>query len=230
MERSEFLARFPAKPPPLPPPANPGSFAPPVPSAPSHDEYFARVDVRPPTVTRVQPTKRSGKVAIVVACAVALAGAAAFLVKHASRAAKSATPVVLAPRAAHAGLPTSLGDVVRQQAEADRHAALQTVEQLQSGDIHQLAQMQPNFQWVDGSSASTGPSIVSTSTGPAGDVTIAVSASNKDVCAFGRWSAATAPAYVTMAHLPSCTAFEAPGAGWTAEAGGAASDLPDETS
>jgi hypothetical protein len=33
---------------------------------------------------------------------------------------------------------------------------------------------------------------------------------------------------VTMAHEPSCAAIDAPGGGWSTEAGGAASDLPDD--
>ena len=60
-----------------------------------------------------------------------------------------------------------------------------------------------------------------------GTVTIAVSASNHDICAFGQWTTSGVAQYVTMAHLPSCTAVNAPQTGWSGEAGGAASDLPD---
>ena len=58
--------------------------------------------------------------------------------------------------------------------------------------------------------------------------TIAVAATNKDVCAFGRWAAGAGAEYVTMAHVKTCRAIDAPTAGWAAEAGGAASDLPDD--
>ena len=57
---------------------------------------------------------------------------------------------------------------------------------------------------------------------------IAVSGTNKDICAYGRWSAAAGPTYVTMAHVKSCTATSAPSNGWSTIAGGAAQDLPNE--
>ena len=59
-------------------------------------------------------------------------------------------------------------------------------------------------------------------------VTIAVDASSHDVCAFGQWSPNATPLYVTMAHVPTCAAVDAPGAGWSTESGGAGSDLPDD--
>jgi len=231
VKRSEFLARFPPTPPPPHPPATRSApFAtPPAAPAPSPDDYFARVEVRPPTFTTAKPPKPSRKLWVAAACAVVIVGGGAFVVLHGASSAKHEPPVVLAPRAATAAIPGSLSDVVRIQAEANRHAALQTVEQVGSGDPHELEQMQQNFRWVDGSQASTGPSVVSVAMSPVGDITVAVSASNKDVCAFGRWSKYSVPEYVSMAHLPSCDAADAPLAGWSHEAGGAASDLPDES-
>ena len=61
----------------------------------------------------------------------------------------------------------------------------------------------------------------------AGSVTIAVAASNHDVCAFGQWTPDGAVRYVTMAHETACAAVNAPSIGWSSEPGGAASDLPD---
>jgi len=73
------------------------------------------------------------------------------------------------------------------------------------------------------------PQAVSFSADSSG-VTLAVAASNHDVCAFGRWSVNAGAEYVTMAHVNPCRAVDAPVDGWTSEAGGAASDLPDENS
>ena len=138
-------------------------------------------------------------------------------------------PVVLAPRAPTAGLPTSLDAIVRIEAESTRHTALQTVEQESSGDVSVLAAAQPDYQWLAGDQPSTAPHDVSVAeTG--GVVTIAVSASNKDICAFGKWSTTSAPMYLTMEHEPTCAAVDAPAAtaGWSTQPGGAASDLPDD--
>jgi hypothetical protein len=81
---------------------------------------------------------------------------------------------------------------------------------------------------VAGTEPST-PQAVSFSADSSG-VTLAVAASNHDVCAFGRWSVNAGAEYVTMAHVNPCRAVDAPVDGWTSEAGGAASDLPDENS
>jgi hypothetical protein len=137
------------------------------------------------------------------------------------------TPVVLPPRPASEGLPSGLDTVVRIQAESARRTALQTAEQIRSGDTAQLAAAQPGFRWVAGDSPSTDAHTVSVGQSH-GVVTMAVAASNHDVCAFGQWSPGGTPRYVTMGHEPSCAAIDAPNAGWSSEAGGAASDLPDE--
>ncbi len=135
--------------------------------------------------------------------------------------------VALAPRAPTAGLPTSLEAVVRIGAESTRRNALQTVEQVGNGDIVSLAKMQPNYRWLGGNERSTGSHVVSVVQN-GGVVTIAVAASNHDVCAFGQWWPGAAPQYVTMAHEPSCAPADAPETGWSSEAGGAASDLPED--
>jgi hypothetical protein len=141
---------------------------------------------------------------------------------------KHQAPVVLAPKAPTNGLPTSLGAIVRMEAESSRRNALQAVEQIGSGDVARLAAIQPNYTYIAGEQASTDPHTVSVLQSDSTVVTIAVSASNKDICAYGRWAQAGTPVYVTMAHEPSCSATTAPPTGWSPEAGGAASDLPDD--
>ena len=160
---------------------------------------------------------------------VAFMGAAlatAWFTLRSSSGAKHQTPVVLAPAVPAAGLPNSLGAVVRMQAESTRRTAVQTIEQVGSGDVTSLAAMQPNFTWLAGEAPSIDSHAVSVAQS-AGVVTIAVAASNHDVCAFAQWSPSVSPRYVTMAHEPSCAAVDAPTTGWSSEAGGAASDLPD---
>ncbi len=96
------------------------------------------------------------------------------------------------------------------------------------GDLGALASMQPDYKWIPGDQPS--PDIHTVSVAPsAGVVTIAVTASNHDICAFGRWAADTTPQYVTMAHEQTCAAVDAPSTGWSSQPGGAASDLPDST-
>jgi hypothetical protein len=152
--------------------------------------------------------------------------ATAWLTFKPGSSAQAPTPVVLAPRPASEGLPSGLDTVVRIQAESARRTALQTAEQIGSGDIAQLAAAQPGYHWVTGDTPSTDAHTVSVAPS-GGAVTIAVAASNRDVCAFGQWSPGTTPRYVTMGHEPSCAAVAAPAQGWSSEPGGAASDLPD---
>jgi len=52
--------------------------------------------------------------------------------------------------------------------------------------------------------------------------------SSRDLVVASRYTIGGGPSYVTMANLPQCRAIDAPAEGWSAEAGGAASDLPDE--
>jgi hypothetical protein len=158
---------------------------------------------------------------------VAAVAIARFALKPAAEA-KAETPVVLTPRAPTAGLPTDLGVIVRVEAESARHTALQTVEQIGSGDVGALAGAQPDYHWIAGDQPSTDPHTVSVSARADG-VTIAVAAPNHDVCAFGRWSPTTRTAqYVTMGHQSTCAAVNAPAVGWSGQAGGAGSDLPDD--
>lgn len=192
------------------------------------DEFFVRVDMRPPPPPARAPRNAPWGV-IVVALVLVPMAVIGFALAH-GRNRHRAAPVVLAPRAATAGLPTSLADVVRIEAESTRHTALQAVENAATAngtaDIGNVAAMQPSYTWLVGTQPSTGPQVVSFEDAN-GVATIAVGASNKDVCAFGRWSPNTTPTYVTMAHLPACRAVDAPASGWSTEPGGAASDLPD---
>jgi hypothetical protein len=153
--------------------------------------------------------------------------ATAWFTLKSSSSAPAQTPVVLTPRPASEGLPSGLDTVVRIQAESARRTGLQTAEQVGSGDIAQLAAAQPGFQWVGGDTPSTDPHTISVAQN-GGVVTMAIAASNHDICAFGQWSPGGTARYVTMGHEPTCAAVDAPTRGWSAEAGGAASDLPDE--
>jgi hypothetical protein len=160
--------------------------------------------------------------AVVVGCAVA-----ALTVFHHAQATKP-PPSLLPAKAPIQGIPASLGDVTRMQAESTRHYAIQMVEQ-DGGQftLNDLAQQQPGYQWVTGDQPSTTNIMVSVdNTG--GVVTVAVSTPSKLVCAFGRWSAQQGATYVTMKNEPQCAAVDAPSDGWTTQPGGSASDLPDE--
>ena len=141
------------------------------------------------------------------------------------------TPTILAPREPYVGIPTSLADVVRIEAESSRHTALSVIisaatptSALTPG---QLESLQPGYQWVEGNVASTTNTMISVASVPGDDV-IAVSGTNKDICAFGRWSPSGGATYVTMAHVPTCAATQAPATGWSPIAGGAAQDLPND--
>lgn len=140
---------------------------------------------------------------------------------------KHQAPVVLPPKAPTAGLPTSLDAIVRIEAESSRRNALQAAEAIDSGNPARLAAQQPNYTYIAGDQASEDPHTVSVGQNGA-TVTVAVSGSNKDICAYGRWAPNDTPMYVTMAHEPSCAATTAPNVGWSSEPGGAASDLPDD--
>lgn len=153
--------------------------------------------------------------------------ATAWFTIRPSAAAKHETPVALAPRTPTAGLPTSLDVIVRVEAESTRHTALQTVADVGTGDIAALSAAQPDYQWIAGGQSSADPHTVSVVQN-ADNVTIAVAASNHDVCAFGKWALNATPVYVTMEHEEVCAALDAPSTGWSPLAGGAASDLPDD--
>jgi hypothetical protein len=139
-------------------------------------------------------------------------------------------PTVLAPRPPAAGIPTSLSDVVRIAAESARHTALTTVIETagSTGAALSLAQLQssePSYQWIAGGEPSTTNTIVSITSGTGIDV-VAVSGTDRDICAFGRWSPSFGSEYVTMAHVDICSATNAPAVGWSPQPGGSAQDLP----
>jgi hypothetical protein len=212
--------------------ASPAGAAPAVaapPPAVDHDPFY----VSAPIIRAAPPAPRSYApliIGAVVAIAVVV-GAVSFI--HSSHH-TTPKPEVLAPRPATASIPGSLAAVTRQQAESTRHFALQAVEQAAAdGNIDQvtlrgLGQLQPGFQWIDGTQPSTTYNMVSVQVSQ-GLVTVAVSTPSKEVCAFGKWSPAAGPLYVTMANMPQCRALDAPADGWTTEPGGSTSDLPDDT-
>jgi hypothetical protein len=139
-------------------------------------------------------------------------------------------PTVLAPRPPSAGIPTNLSDVVRIAAESARHTALTTVIDTAgaSGGALTLAQLQadqPSYQWITGSEPSTTNTVISITSGAGIDV-IAVSGTDRDICAFGRWSPTIGSEYVTMAHVDNCSATNAPTSGWSPQPGGSNQDLP----
>jgi hypothetical protein len=216
-------------------------------SAPSAAEQFftpavfrapVKVDA-PPSYAYTHDTRVAGTGAGSGAGAgkwIALAGMVVFVIAAVAiawftirpgAAAKADTPVVLPARPPAQGLTPNLADIVRVEAESTRHTALQAVAQVGNGNLGPLAAAQSNYAWVGGSEASPDPHTVSVVQN-AGNVTIAVAASNHDVCAFGQWSQNATPVYVTMAHEHTCAAVNAPTTGWSTQPGGASSDLPDD--
>ena len=140
-------------------------------------------------------------------------------------------PVVLAARPPFAGIPTSLSDVVRIAAESARHTALAAVIDAAgpSGAAltpAQLSSAQPDYQWVDGNQPSTTNTVVSITSGTGIDV-LAVSGTDHDICAYGRWSPTLGSEYVTMEHVSTCSAATAPTSGWSQLPGGSNQDLPN---
>jgi hypothetical protein len=167
-------------------------------------------------------------IAIGVLAALVVAAGIYSVVPHGGH--KKQLPTILAPRSPAAGIPTSLSDVVRIAAESARHTALSTVIDAAGTTgapltLGQLQTAQPNYQWVGGGEPSTTNTIVSITTGTGIDV-IAVSGTDRDICAFGRWSPTIGSEYVTMAHVDNCAATNAPTGGWSSQPGGSAQDLP----
>ena len=152
--------------------------------------------------------------------------ATAWFTIRPSAAAKHQTPVALAP-----------ASDARPADQPRRHRAgrggideahrLQAVADVATGDRGALAAAQPDYTWIAGNQPSTDSHTVSVAQNP-GNVVIAVAASNHDVCAFGKWAPNARPVYVTMAHEQTCAAVNAPSIGWSPQAGGAESDLPDD--
>jgi hypothetical protein len=196
------------------------------------DTMLPRVEA----VITVAPSGRrsrlNGRSAVIAAIVlVCVLGAADSLIPHGDRR-HAALPVVLAPQPPFVGIPTSLSAIVRIEAESSRHTALGNVisEAGPTGaavTVTQLASVQPDYQWVAANQPSTTNLIISLASVPGADQ-IAVSGTNREICAFGRWSPSAGATYVTMDHVTTCDADAAPTTGWSPLAGGSAQDLPDE--
>jgi len=196
------------------------------------DTWLPRIDPALLVHTAEPPKPRVSKQAIVVGAVVLVCIiGGVYSMTHRGHHTPT-TPTILAPHEPFVGIPTSLADAVRIEAESSRHTALSVIMSATSSNVAalstaQLAGLQPGYQWLPGNQPSTTNTQISVSSGPGVDV-IAVSGTNKDICAYGRWSAAAGPTYVTMAHVKSCTAASAPADGWSTIAGGTAQDLPND--
>jgi hypothetical protein len=222
-------------------------IAPPTPLAPAtppegsaprsvlDDRFFAAATLDPVSYKKAPPAKKKGVVAVVLAVIALLVvggGAYAFMGSDGGAGSNSA-PVVMPPHGATNGLPSGLGEAVRIQAESTRQRAFSALAQVSAQgnreqiDMRMLEQMQPDLKWLPAGESSTGPKEVSMSqSGPT--VTVAIAASNKTVCAFGKWQMGGVGEYVTMANMHSCKATDAPAQGWSTLAGGSSADLPPE--
>jgi hypothetical protein len=200
--------------------------------APGPDTWLPKLDPSrlEPEPQPSAPRVRKGAIgvaAFVVLCVVAVG----YAMTHRGHR-QSSEPTILSPREPFAGIPTSLHDVVRIEAESTRHTALAVIISAASPDgapltSAQLASLQPGYQWLAGNQPSTTNTMISVASAPGID-TIAVSGTDRDVCAFGRWTPAGGATYVTMAHLKTCSANLAPSTGWSPIAGGVAQDLPND--
>jgi hypothetical protein len=222
-------------------------IAPPVPPAPPKppegaapravvdDRFFAAATLDPVAYSKAPAPKKRGLLPIVLGVvALLVVGAGAYtLLGSSGGAGNDGAPIILPPHGPTNGLPGGLGDVVRIQAESSRQRAFSALAQVsQQGDpnnidMHMLQQMQPDLKWLPADTSSTGPHEVSMMQEGA-TVTIAIAASNKTVCAFGRWAPGQTSQYVTMANMHSCRATDAPTQGWSTLAGGSSADLPPE--
>ena len=185
-----------------------------------------------PIIT-VAPTRRArvdGRKLLVALVATACVLGAAFSLMSSGGHHTPPGPVLLAPQAPFAGIPTSLSGVVRIEAESSRHTALSVVISAASPNgvpltLTQLTSLQPGYQWMLGSVPSTTNTMISITSAPGSDV-IAVSGTNRTICAYGRWSPAAGSTYVTMDKVQTCSAATAPANGWSTLPGGSAQDLP----
>jgi hypothetical protein len=193
------------------------------------DTMLPRIDPLLVHVPVKQTSRLNAKTIAIGVVAVLIVVAGVYSVIPRGGHAKQA-PTVLAPRPPSAGLPTNLSDVVRIAAESARHTALTTVIEAagNAGAPLTLAQLQadePSYQWIAGNEPSTTNSVISITSGT-GIAVIAVSGTDRDICAFGRWSPTTGSEYVTMAHVDNCSATNMPASGWSPQRGGSAQDLP----
>ncbi len=213
--------------------ANGHAVARPAPERPSGpDTWLPKLDPSRLEPEPAPPAPRINKQTIaIVAFVLLVVVAVGYAVTHRGHK-ESSAPTILAPREPFAGIPTSLQDVVRIEAESTRHTALSVIISAASPSgapltAAQLESLQPGYQWLSGNQPSTTNTMISVSSVQGEDL-IAVSGTNKDICAYGRWSPAAGATYVTMAHVKTCSANTAPGTGWSPIAGGAAQDLPNE--
>lgn len=201
------------------------------PVAPTCDEQF----FTPATFTPIERPAVASNTArprpwwpalVAVVIVLVIAYSARGLVTGGSHAAK--TPVILPPHGATTGIP-SLSDAVRVQAESSRQVAFSAISEVyaESGPptVELLQGRQPSLTFVGANDQSTGPHVVSFAT-TNDTATIAIGATNHDVCAFGRLPYGGVGQYVTESNVSSCTAADAPTTGWSDLAGGSGSDLP----
>jgi hypothetical protein len=188
-------------------------------------------NTRPSYTTQPEPApagKNHSAGMVFVAILVVLAlGAAVYVLRSGDGSKDTDAPVVLEPQESMSGgIPGSLSDAVRVQAESNRQTAAAAVMQtrLQHGGVVDRAllhQAQPDFEWLEAGDSSTSPKEVSIDDSPEG-IVIAISASNKTVCAFARLpkQGAGPGEYVTMGNVSSCAATDAPTDGWSQLSGG----------
>jgi hypothetical protein len=184
-----------------------------------------------PVATPRRRSRLDGRSLMIGGAVLACVVGAAFSLRSLGHHRSPAQPVILAPAAPFAGIPTSLSAIVRIAAESSRHTALGTVIS-EAGPsaapvtLTQLGSAQPDYQWVAGDQPSTTNTVISVASVPGADQ-IAVSGTNREICAFGRWSPFSGATYVTMDHVTRCDANAAPSTGWSDLAGGSAQDLPN---
>jgi hypothetical protein len=184
------------------------------------------VMVKPPPAPAARTGHTVGMVVAAVIVMLALATAAYPVLRSSdgSGTAASDAPVVLTPKEPMAGGIPGLSQAVRVQAESNRQMAFAAIMQARTAgdgtiDPALLQQAQPDITWLAAGESSTGPKEVSLADS-AGVAVVAVSASNKTVCAFGRLPVSGVGEYVTMGNMHSCAATDAPAEGWTQLAGG----------
>ena len=210
--------------------------APTLPTPPS-DQFFAPAVLANPVVVQppARPPRRTPSNTTLVLIAIVLVAVAgiAYPVFASGGHGRAKPPVAMAPHGPNTGLPTSLADVVRIQAESARQTAFSAISQAYSENNGQqltptmLQNDAPSLTWLSGEQSSKGPTQVSY-VQTADGVTIAIAASSKEVCAYGKWSPGQTSQYVTMLNDTVCRADQPPAAGWSTLAGGANSDLPPD--
>jgi hypothetical protein len=210
--------------------------APALPTPPS-DQFFAPAVLQNPVVVHPParaPRDKSSKAPIVaIALALLAVGGIAYPIIASGGHGKPKTPVPMAPHGANTGLPSGLADVVRIQAESARQTAFAAISQAYGDNNGQqltpsaLQNNAPSLTWFSGDNSSKGPTQVSYQQ-TADGVTIAIAASSKEVCAYGKWSPGQVSQYVTMLNDTTCRADQPPASGWSTLAGGANTDLPPD--